>query len=57
MGYCNCYRNMLSLKMVKGSMDGLKKDMNSILLSESVAQAYFGDEDPLDKIMRIDNGR
>ena len=47
--------HMLSLKMVKGSMDGLKKDMNSVLLSESVAQAYFGDEDPLDKIMRIDN--
>lgn len=47
--------HMLSLKMVRGSMDGLKKDMNSILLSESVAQAYFGDEDPLDKIMRIDN--
>lgn len=47
--------HMLNLKMVSGSMDGLKKDMNSILLSESVAQAYFGDEDPLDKLIRIDN--
>jgi putative ABC transport system permease protein len=47
--------DMLSLKMIKGSKDGLKKDMNSILLSASVAKAYFGDEDPLDKTMRIDN--
>jgi putative ABC transport system permease protein len=46
--------DMLSLKMIKGSKDGLK-DMNSILLSESVAQAYFGAEDPLEKTMRIDN--
>lgn len=47
--------DMLSLKMIKGSKDGLKKDMNSILLSASVAQAYFGEEDPLDKTLRIDN--
>ncbi|HTE31993.1 MAG TPA: ABC transporter permease [Chryseolinea sp.] len=47
--------DMLSLKMIKGSRDGLKKDMNSILLSASVAQAYFGEGDPLDKILRIDN--
>jgi putative ABC transport system permease protein len=46
--------DMLSLKMIKGSKDGLK-DMNSILLSESVAHAYFGEEDPLEKTMRIDN--
>lgn len=47
--------DMLSLKMIKGSRDGLKKDMNSILLSASVAQAYFGEDDPLDKTLRIDN--
>lgn len=47
--------DMLTLKMIRGSRDGLNKDMNSILLSESVAHAFFGDEDPLDKILRIDN--
>ena len=47
--------DMLSLKMLVGSKDGLKKDMNSILLSASVAEAYFGKENPLDKILRIDN--
>ncbi len=46
---------MLGLKMIKGSRDGLKNDMNSILISESVAQAYFGNEDPLDKTLRVDD--
>lgn len=45
---------MLSLKMVAGTRDGLK-DMNSILLSESVARAYFGEDDPINKILRVDN--
>ena len=45
---------MLSLKMLKGTRNGLKEPY-SILLSESVAKAYFGDTDPMDKVMRIDN--
>jgi len=45
---------MLSLKMRYGSRNGLK-EMNSILLSESVAQAYFGKEDPIGKILKLDN--
>jgi putative ABC transport system permease protein len=46
--------NMLSLEMIKGSQDGLK-DPNSILLSESVAKVFFGNDDPINKFMRIDN--
>ncbi|HMQ88417.1 MAG TPA: ABC transporter permease [Flavilitoribacter sp.] len=45
---------MLSLKMLAGTRDGLK-DPNSILLSESIARSFFGDEDPLDKILKVDN--
>src|SRR5665213_914013 len=45
---------MLSLQMIKGPLDGLK-DPNSILLSESVAKAFFGNEDPINKIIRIEN--
>ncbi|WP_428654554.1 ABC transporter permease [Runella sp.] len=45
---------MLSLKMLQGTRSGLK-DMNSILLSESVAKAYFGDADPVGKLMKVDN--
>lgn len=45
--------DMLGLKMLHGSRDGLN-DMNSILLSESVAKTYFND-DPIGKVLRIDN--
>ncbi len=45
---------MLSLRMIHGTRAGLK-DPYSVMLSESVAKAYFGDADPLDKTMKIDN--
>lgn len=45
---------MLTLNMVKGTRSGLK-DPYSIILSESVARAFFGDKDPIDQIMKIDN--
>jgi putative ABC transport system permease protein len=45
---------MLTLKMLKGTRQGLK-NMNSILLSGSVAQMYFGSEDPVGKTIRINN--
>ena len=46
--------DMLSLNMLKGSRNGLK-DMNSILLSQSVATAVFGNEEPMGKTLKIDN--
>jgi putative ABC transport system permease protein len=46
--------HMLSLKMLSGSRDGLR-DMNSILLSKSVATALFGNEEALGKIIRVRN--
>jgi len=45
---------MLSLQMTKGSADGLANP-NSILLSESTAKAFFGNADPMDQPMKIDN--
>jgi putative ABC transport system permease protein len=45
---------MLSLKMLKGTRDGLKEPY-SILLSESTAKAYFGNADPMNQLMRINN--
>ena len=45
---------MLSLKMLKGTYDGLKEP-NSILLAASTAKAFFGDAEPVDKLMKIDN--
>lgn len=46
--------DMLSLKMLKGTHAGLK-DPYSIMLSESTAKAYFGDADPMDQPVKIDN--
>jgi putative ABC transport system permease protein len=45
---------MLTLKMLSGSRAGLK-EMNSILLSSTVAKAIFGDKDPMGKLIKIDN--
>jgi len=45
---------MFSLKMKKGSINGLK-DPSSILLNESVAKALFGNVNPIGKIVRLDN--
>lgn len=45
---------LLSLRMQRGSWSGLK-DMHSILLAASAAKALFGDENPVNKILRIDN--
>jgi putative ABC transport system permease protein len=45
---------MLTLNIIMGSRAGLK-NINSILLSESCAMALFGEEDPLDKVLEIDN--
>ncbi len=46
--------DMLSLKMLKGTRAVLK-DPASVLISESTARAYFGDSDPMLKILKIDN--
>ncbi|WP_426668900.1 ABC transporter permease [Mucilaginibacter sp. McL0603] len=47
---------MLSIQMLKGNKNALN-DPSSILLSESTAKAYFGDTDPIDKVMKIDNNQ
>jgi putative ABC transport system permease protein len=45
---------MLTLQMINGTWKGLK-DPHSIMLSTSTAKALFGDENPVDKMIRIDN--
>jgi putative ABC transport system permease protein len=46
--------DMLTLKMVYGSRQGLR-DPHSILLSQSTAQAFFGDANPVNRVMKINN--
>ena len=44
---------MLTLEMRKGTRAGLK-DPYSIMLSASAAQSIFGEEDPMDKTIKLD---
>ncbi|MVM32544.1 FtsX-like permease family protein [Spirosoma sp. HMF4905] len=46
--------NMLSPDIVSGTRFG-NNDINSILLSESLANAMFGTESPLNKLIKLDN--
>ena len=46
--------HMLSLNMTEGNRNGLK-DPHSVLIAESTAKALFGNTNPLNKQMRIDN--
>lgn len=45
---------MFTLKMLKGSYNSLK-DPASILLSQSTANAFFGNADPINQFIKIDN--
>ncbi|HVW96260.1 MAG TPA: ABC transporter permease [Mucilaginibacter sp.] len=45
---------MFTFKMLKGNRKALK-DPSSLLISASTAKAYFGDQDPMGKILKIDN--
>ena len=45
---------MMSLKILNGKLFGID-DPSSIMLSESVAKALFGKENPLNKLIKMDN--
>ncbi|MEO1052285.1 MAG: ABC transporter permease [Bacteroidota bacterium] len=44
---------MFSLNMIHGTRQGLS-DMNSILLSESLARKLFGNENPVNQVVKMD---
>ena len=46
--------DMLSPKMIEGNYSSLN-DMHSIVISKSLATALFGNEDPINKSLKIDN--
>jgi putative ABC transport system permease protein len=46
--------DMLGLKMLKGTGDGLKEP-GTVLLSASAATKFFGDGEPINKLMVMDN--
>ncbi len=48
--------DMLTLKMLKGSRKGLQ-DPYSIMLSASAAKALFGNDDPMNKAIKLDRNQ
>src|SRR4030095_3649900 len=48
------FPEMFSLTMLEGS-SGALKDPTSLFIAQSLAQALFGDVNPMDKIVRLDN--
>ena len=45
---------LFGLEVIKGEKDGLR-EVNSIMLSESTAEALFGNEDPIGKTVTVSN--
>jgi putative ABC transport system permease protein len=45
---------LLDLQMINGEKDGLR-EINSIMLSASTAEALFGKKDPIGKIVKVSN--
>jgi putative ABC transport system permease protein len=48
------FPQMFGLKMLMGNYTALK-DPSSILLSQSLAKAFFGNENPMEKTIRVNN--
>jgi putative ABC transport system permease protein len=46
---------VFSFPLIKGNTEKVLSDLSSIVLSESMAKKYFGNEDPIGKSLTIDN--
>ena len=46
---------MFSFPFVKGDPNDAFPQLNSIVISQSIAEKYFGDDDPLGKVFRMEN--
>lgn len=48
------FLEIFGIKTMKGTNEGLK-NINSLMLSESMAKLFFGNEDPIGKVINLDN--
>ena len=51
------FLKMFSFEVVQGNADKALDDPNSIVLTQSTAKALFGDKDPINQLVKIDNGK
>ncbi|QHT72164.1 FtsX-like permease family protein [Rhodocytophaga rosea] len=49
------FLNMFSFPLLKGNKETAFSDLSSILISESLAQTLFGNDEPLGKVVQIGN--
>jgi putative ABC transport system permease protein len=49
--------NIFSWKFVKGNPTTALSDPSSVVLSKSAAIAFFGNDNPINKVLRVDNSR
>jgi putative ABC transport system permease protein len=49
------FLEMFEFELITGNADQVLDEPRSIVITESTAKAYFGDEDPINKIFRVDN--
>jgi putative ABC transport system permease protein len=48
---------IFSFNMVKGDPNTALKEPNSIVITESTAKTFFNDQDPINQLIKIDNGQ
>lgn len=53
----NDFFNIFTVKFIKGTAATALSDPNSIVLTEPIAKALFGDDDPINKVIKVDNNR
>lgn len=51
----NHFFDMFTVKFIRGNAATAIKDPSSIVLSQSAAKAFFGNVNPINKVLRIDN--
>lgn len=49
------FLKILNYQIVKGNADKVLRDVNAIVLTESTARKLFGDEDPINKMIKLEN--
>jgi len=49
------FYSIFSFPLIQGSPEAVLKDLNALVLSQSMAKKYFGNEDPIGKILTVNS--
>jgi putative ABC transport system permease protein len=47
---------VFTFPLVRGDVKSVFKELNSVVITESISKKYFGDDDPMGKILKTDMG-